>query len=65
MRSTKAYRKRMGPLLDGQTWVKSNPEYTYCYCGALDLTYPHYVAEHTAEHDNARELRARLASGAE
>lgn len=43
--------------------TRLDPERTYCYCHALGLTYPHYIAEHTQDHDDARELFARRAEG--
>jgi hypothetical protein len=42
---------------------RPNAERTYCYCGALDLGYPHYMAEHTQDHDDAQAMRAKLAEG--
>lgn len=37
----------------------------HCYCDAWGLEYPHYMAEHTADHEAAQALRAKLAAGTE
>jgi hypothetical protein len=56
------YRKRINML--AATYSRGvDPEKTYCYCPALDLSYPHYLAEHDNDHEAARELRASLAEG--
>lgn len=39
-------------------------EETYCYADCRGLTFPHYIGEHTSEHEAAQRLRARLAGGA-
>jgi hypothetical protein len=49
--------------LDGVRLEPSGEEHTHCYCDAWGLTYPHYRAEHTAEHDDAQALRAMRAGG--
>lgn len=62
MRLGAGHRKKVAKLNNG--WRQNvNQEITHCYCQALDLTYPHYLAEHDPDHDAARELRARLAEG--
>jgi hypothetical protein len=49
--------------LNGARLAPSGEERTHCYCDAWGLTYPHYQAEHTAEHDDAQTLRAQRAEG--
>lgn len=52
-------------LSKGPTRGRVNTETTYCYCPALDLTWPHYIAEHTQDHDDAQKLRAERAGSTE
>lgn len=49
--------------LEGKFPKSVDGEHTHCYCDAWGLTYPHYRAEHTAEHDDAQALRAQRAEG--
>jgi hypothetical protein len=49
--------------LEGKFPKSVDGEHTHCYCDAWGLTYPHYRAEHTAEHDDAQTLRAQRAEG--
>lgn len=46
-----------------RTEYHMNPETTHCYADCEGLTYPHYLGEHTSEHEAAQRLRARLAGG--
>jgi hypothetical protein len=49
--------------LEGKYPTRPDGERTHCYCDAWGLTFPHYRAEHTQDHDDAQALRARRAEG--